>query len=68
MIIFKVNDEALAFRPSSNISIIADRVMRTRKQRGVRQILKVCKEHASVCIVNTRLQNSVTSNNILFIF
>ena len=42
--------------------IIAGRVMRTRKQSGMRRILKVCKERARVCAVNTRSQNSVTNN------
>ena len=30
--------------------IIADRVMRTHKQSGVRRILKVCKERVRVCV------------------
>ena len=40
-------------------AIIPDRVLRTRKQGGVRQILKVCKERAPVSAVNTPSQNSV---------
>ena len=43
--------------------IIADRVMRTRKQSVVRRILKVCKERVRVCAVNTRSQNFVTNNS-----
>ena len=39
--------------------IITDQVLRTRKQSGVRQILKVCKERTRVSAVNTRSQNSV---------
>ena len=37
-----------------------------RKRSGVRRILKVFKERACVCAVNTRLQNSVTNNNMGF--
>ena len=36
--------------------------MQTRKQSGVRRILKVYKERARVCVVNTRSQNSVTND------
>ena len=39
--------------------------MGTHEQSGVRQILKVCKERARVCAMNTSLQNSVTNNNWL---
>ena len=42
-------------------NIIADRVTRTRKKSGVRQILKVCKERAHVPAVNARSQNSNTN-------
>ena len=38
--------------------------MRMRKQSGVRQILKVCKEHSRVSAVNTRSQNSVKNNRL----
>ena len=38
--------------------------MRKREQSGVRQILKICKECARVCAVNTRSQNSVTNNSV----
>ena len=40
-------------------SIIPDRILRTRKQSGVRRILKVCKERARVSTVKTHSQNSV---------
>ena len=46
----------------SMYTIIADRVMRTRKQSGVRRILRVCKERVRVSAVNTRSQNSVRNN------
>ena len=35
------------------IVIVTGRVLRTRKQNEMRQILKVCKEHACVYAVNT---------------
>ena len=39
--------------------------MQTRKQSGVHQILKVCKEHARMRAVNTRSQNTVTNNSLV---
>ena len=42
--------------------------MRTRKQSVVRQILKVCKGYARMCVVNTRSQNSVTNKTNLLNF
>ena len=39
------------------ILIVAGRVLRTRKQSGVRRILKVSKEHACMYAMNTRLYN-----------
>ena len=45
--------------------IIVDRVMRTRKQSGVRRILKVCKERVRVSEVNTHSQISVTNTSFL---
>ena len=38
--------------------VIPDRVLRMRKQSGVRQILKVCKERTCMSAVNTCSQNS----------
>ena len=45
-------------------NVISDRVLRTPKQRAVRQILKVCKEHTGLSTVNTHSQNSVRNNNV----
>ena len=45
-----------------SMCITSDRVLRTRKQSGVRQILKVCKERVSA--VNTRSQNSARNNSV----
>ena len=49
-------------------SIISDRVLRTRKQSGVRRILKVCNEYAGVSAMNKRLQNSVRHNSTNFLY
>ena len=43
--------------------IIPDRVLQTRKQSGVRRILKVCKESVRVSAVNTLSQDSVRNNS-----
>ena len=45
--------------------IIADRIKRKCKQSGVRRILRVCKEHAHVCALNTCSQNFVKNNSTL---
>ena len=47
------------------IPIIAYRVMPTRKQSGVRQILRVCKKRVRMSAVNTRSQNPVRNNSII---
>ena len=48
------------------IFIIAERVMRTRKQSGVHQILRVCKERACVCAGDSCSQNFVRNNSNKF--
>ena len=44
------------------IAIIADCILQTRKQSRVRQIVKICKEHACLSAVNKHSQNFVGNN------